>query len=697
MKDASKGIARMGRGVFFFLPMLAGCMVLSTVPTAHAWLLPEKKKEIRADMITWRDAPAASLILPRRKPARAAALAALEPASGGADIVLPEKKPAMAEEPPPVIDGSAAVILPVPKMRRTAPTTALFDSMLGFIATPPRLSEEDAARYAHIFAFQDNGEMEKADAEIAKLEDRQLLGHVLARRYLGDGYRSSYAELAGWMAQYADHPDARRIYDLALKKRPASGAAPLVLPRSGRMISAFHDFDVGQLGQPWLNEKRFTGRKRTLVRMVNVRVSSSRPTAALRLIETDEAKSLFSKTTYDALRAEIAQSYFYNGKPEEAFKLAAAAADRSGAELPLAGWIAGLSSFKAGEYNAAAGYFARAASSQRASAWLASAAAHWAARSYLRARQPDKVGYWLVRSAAWPRTFYGLISIKMLGLEQARFNWDAPRLTDKRVKTLSRTDAGRRALALADAGQPELAGAELRQMDTKNDPALEEAMVALALETGIPDVALRMGSSFHDVGGNPYDVALYPDGAWRPEGGFAVDRALAYAFIRQESRFVSDAKNRGSGARGLMQLMPATAKHVARKKGMRIDTSDLFDPTINVTLGQSYLESLLDEPVVNGNLFRLAVAYNAGPGKLARWERELDYAADPLLFIESIPVAETRMFVERVMTNFWIYRLKYGQKTESLDEVASGAWPVYVAQDTRRGKSFAAAWQVLTR
>ena len=104
----------------------------------------------------------------------------------------------------------------------------------------------------------------------------------------------------------------------------------------------------------------------------------------------------------------------------------------------------------------------------------------------------------------------------------------------------------------------------------------------------------------------------------------------------------------------------------------------------------------MNNSVVGNNLFKLCVAYNAGPGKLARWEQEANYPDDPLLFIESIPSAETRIFVERVLTNYWIYRLKYKQDLNSLDRVAEGTWPVYVAQDnSRRGSIFASAGNVM--
>jgi soluble lytic murein transglycosylase-like protein len=146
-----------------------------------------------------------------------------------------------------------------------------------------------------------------------------------------------------------------------------------------------------------------------------------------------------------------------------------------------------------------------------------------------------------------------------------------------------------------------------------------------------------------------------------------------------------------------MQLMPGTAEHVAKLYGRDLGHEHLEDPMLNIDLGQKYLSELLKNEYVENNLFKLAVAYNAGPGKLARWEDRARDDNDPLLFIESIPVAETRLFVERVLANYWIYRLKYHQDTASLDKVAEGDWPLYLAQDTRRGPVFAAAEEFFSR
>ena len=104
-------------------------------------------------------------------------------------------------------------------------------------------------------------------------------------------------------------------------------------------------------------------------------------------------------------------------------------------------------------------------------------------------------------------------------------------------------------------------------------------------------------------------------------------------------------------------------------------------PDLNTDLGQRYLAHLLGQKGVKGDLFHLAAAYNGGPGNLVKWKRRMGDVSDPLLFIESLPSAETRIFVERVLTNFWIYRTRLGQPTPELDALAAGDWPQYMPLD----------------
>lgn len=595
---------------------------------------------------------------------------ASRPARKPADAAAPETAPA----PAPQKAASAPPPVPAPK-----PKGSIINRVIGHITGARRLGEEDAARYAHIFAFQDVGEMAHANTEIARLKDDRLMGHVLLQRYLGPYYKASYRELADWMQKYGDHPGAQRVYDLALSRQP-KGAGALARPRTTRGVIGQQDYDVGQLAQPYLRAREYSGRAADIVRSVRANLSKS-PGAAASQMNSDEARQVFNEAERDALRGDVAASYFFNGHVRQAYDYASASARRTGADVPQAAWIAGLAAWRLNRYEEAAGYFEITANSPRSSAWMNAAGSYWAARSYLRARHPQKVGYWLRRAAEFPRTFYGIISLKALGMEQAKFNWQVPELSDRHIKALSSLPAGRRAIALVDAERPDFAEQELRQINPGSDYVMQEAMVTLATHHGMPLLAMRMGSAFRDRKGDLYDAALYPSAPWEPQGGFSVDRALVYAFIRQESKFDPAANNKSSGAQGLMQIMPATAKHVARGAGENLDENRLRDPEVNIDIGQRYLAELLSLPVVDGNLFKLAVAYNAGPGKLARWQQTVPYEDDPLLFIEAIPVAETRVFVERVLTNYWIYRLKFNQNTPSLDRVVEGSWPLYSGQD----------------
>ena len=155
-----------------------------------------------------------------------------------------------------------------------------------------------------------------------------------------------------------------------------------------------------------------------------------------------------------------------------------------------------------------------------------------------------------------------------------------------------------------------------------------------------------------------------------------------FSFVKQESCFNARAES-AVGAVGLMQIMPDTGRELAQKMDYPWSVRRLKDPEYNLSLGQNYLLTLLDNGEVNYNLIFLAVAYNAGPGNLAKWKKRMNYQNDPLLFIESIPSKETRSFVERILVNYWVYRSLMGQSMQSLDDVAGGLWPIYRARDTQ--------------
>lgn len=139
-----------------------------------------------------------------------------------------------------------------------------------------------------------------------------------------------------------------------------------------------------------------------------------------------------------------------------------------------------------------------------------------------------------------------------------------------------------------------------------------------------------------------------------------------YGLIRQESRFIEDIRS-SAGASGLMQLMPATARWVARKVGMNDFTmARVNDVEVNLRLGTSYLRMVLDD--LDGHPALASAAYNAGPGRPRAWRAALPRAVEGAIFAETIPFSETRDYVKKVMSNSVYYAALFEDRAQSLKE-----------------------------
>lgn len=134
-----------------------------------------------------------------------------------------------------------------------------------------------------------------------------------------------------------------------------------------------------------------------------------------------------------------------------------------------------------------------------------------------------------------------------------------------------------------------------------------------------------------------------------------VDPALKYGLIRQESRFILNARSH-VGASGLMQVMPATARYTARRIGMPFEPGMLNDRDVNLRLGASYLKIVLDD--FGGHQALAAAAYNAGPGRPRRWREGGTW--DAAAWAETVPFAETRDYVQKVLANAVVYSAVLG-------------------------------------
>jgi len=355
----------------------------------------------------------------------------------------------------------------------------------------------------------------------------------------------------------------------------------------------------------------------------------------------------------------------------------------------LAHWDAGLTAWRVGQLGEARGHFQTLARTRCHSSWITAAAAFWAARVELRAGRPARFTYWLGLAAAHPHTFYGLLARHILGTD-SDVGVDVGPFTALDAQTLMDVPAGRRALALLQLGETQRAEAALRALAPHASPLLVESLVALADRANMPALSLQLAGLVNDGAGRRHH-ALYPVPRWTPLGGFTVDRALLFAVMRQESQFATHVESH-AGALGVMQLMPATAHAMARRAGVRLAARDeqqmreaLTDPELNMALAQEYITELMENERIGDNLLLLAAAYNCGPGAAQRWPSDAQLRNDPLLFLESIPQRETRIFTERVLVNYWIYRQRLGQPTPDLDALAAGEWPTLYGARCRAG------------
>jgi soluble lytic murein transglycosylase len=352
-----------------------------------------------------------------------------------------------------------------------------------------------------------------------------------------------------------------------------------------------------------------------------------------------------------------------DGKADLAYRAAAGFADATGETWAtmefLAGWIAFRKLNKPAE---ALAHFQRLFEKSAGSITRARGA-YWAARA--AAALNDKVGEqrWLVQAAGYPQVFYGQLAIAALGRE--RLHLPADQYADDTArKALADEDQARAALLFTALDEPE--AAHVLMVDLAMDAA--DAVRWAAVADFAANTAKRREAAVRAARrASVRNVALFelgfPTIALPPES--KVEAAFALAIVRQESEFNLAAVSR-AGARGLMQLMPATARQTAQQLKLKYDLAKLTtDEAYNLRLGTEFLHRMTER---YGGLYALAAAaYNGGPGNLNKWLTKYgdprNGKVDLIDFIESIPFEETRAYVMRVMENLTIYRHRAGLRS----------------------------------
>ncbi len=555
----------------------------------------------------------------------------------------------------------------------SAPLSAHADSTSSFASeglaniTPHVLSTEDARRYREIFADEIDGQFASARTLIAELTDRSLMGYVEAEHYLSPRTKHpSVTDLAAWLRSYAELPIAARVRELAEernrhRRHKVELAGIPAIPRRG--VNGYEERD-SIAGLPVSSDAA-----RTALGQIESDIKLDQPGAAESALQQLASTNTVPGSDIARLTERVAASYLAEGDDENALRVATGITGTDRATAPQLDWSAGLAAYRLKKFSDAATYFETLAQTGSIPGWTRSAAAFWAARAHLAAGEPLPVVSLLTAAAREQPTFYGLLAERLLGQEMPS-QFSDPVLDSQSFEALMQIPAAHRAVALWQVGHTDGVQEEMSRAFAEMDLHDSDAFAALAHHLDLPDLELRASEA--QAARGVLLTGLYPVPQYTPPGGYHVDRCLVLAFARVESHFQSKAVS-GAGARGVMQIMPGTAQLV---DGAMPARGRLNDPGYNLGLGERYLQNLLDQ--TNGNLFQLAAAYNAGPGALTRWlGARPSIADDPLLFIESLPVSETRNYIKHVMTYYWMYAHRSKESAPSLEEAAEGKWPTY--------------------
>ena len=540
------------------------------------------------------------------------------------------------------------------------------------------LSEKDIHNYRQAFFFQEQCKWKSANSHILKIQNKLLLGHIYAQKFLHPNcYKSKYLELYYWLKKYSDHPQAKRIYKLAIRRMPQGYKSPTKpskpLGIEAETINTKKQTSYKSTLKLSNNQK---SEKRKLIIGIKSRVNKGWPTGALQLLNQRDVKLLLDQVEIDQQKELIAKGYFLANKNELAIQYASEALQNSAKYVPYAAWTAGLSSWRLEKYEDAAKYFSLFSISLKDDAWHQTSGSFWTARSYAKLGKYEDINFWLKRASNNPNSFYGMLALEILGVEE-KIDWVEQKNLNKNNSTLLKLPAGKRLQALIQVGFAEELEKEIVHLNSILNKEIAQESISIAENFDLAYTQLKIVNRLEQFGMDVPTHLYYPTTVWKPRDGFKLEKELLHAFMHQESMFNTKAKSK-DGALGLMQVLPSTAKFITKSKDVKRNNSNILkNPEINLEVGQEYLTYLLDLEVVSRNIIFLAAAYNGGPGNLQKWKKETNYLNDPLFFMESIPSRETRWFIEKILTKYWIYQNKNKKEMRSLKMLANGNDPLY--------------------
>jgi soluble lytic murein transglycosylase len=286
--------------------------------------------------------------------------------------------------------------------------------------------------------------------------------------------------------------------------------------------------------------------------------------------------------------------------------------------------------------------------------------AYWAGRAARDLGRNDATD-WFARAAGHVTTYYGQLAVLELGGKAlSQPIPPAPKVAEKIAVAFSQNELARAAELIAASRERGHFKTFVRHLArTAKTPADHALASAIAIAANRPDVAVWAAKESLKQGVHLINAG-WPRGPL-PENRRGLEQGILLALMRQESAFDVQAVS-WAGARGLMQVMPATARKVAKRIGLPFSRQRLLnDAKYNMTIGTAYFAHILEQ--FSGSYVLALASYNAGPGRARRWLRQNgDFRAgevDAVDWIEMIPFEQTRDYVQRVIENVQIYRALY--------------------------------------
>lgn len=391
----------------------------------------------------------------------------------------------------------------------------------------------------------------------------------------------------------------------------------------------------------------------------------------------DDARALLAHPPANLVRPDLwfdersilARRALRTGQASVAYKLVDNPGKASGATLAEAEWLAGWIALRfLNDPNKAIKHFTNLHDNARYPVTM-SRGAYWAGRAAEAKKDPALAKQWYGKAAQHVTTFYGQLAAPHIGSSLKQMIPPDPQPNAAARKTFDNRELVKATKLVARSGNRAwLRSFVLTLMEEVKTPEEQELVTELAVSLQRPDLAVV--ASKHAVRlGVQLVQAGYPT-APLPKGGSSLENALLLAVMRQESAFDAEAVS-SAGARGLMQLMPSTAKMLAKDLGLPYAPDKLSDPHYNMRLGSHYLSSIISD--FNDSYVMGIAAYNAGPSRVRAWIKAYgdprNGAIDMIDWIELIPFEETRTYVQRVLENLQIYRSRLNEpKMVSLRE-----------------------------